>query len=411
MSAGLTLPVPESEEHARQLYTVLDMVYQTMLQSEAHVDQAADDHYTAFTLQMQAKVGVAYLNLNEPYLEGVRAQFQLQYLQQLERLATTLTAQVSRKSCFVDLAGAAFEGDGWEMKALNPDIALEPQLVFRLEGETRNFTRRFKQHLDGRRQQAFGIHKYIWRSQDDGRVRHSHAGLDDRVFEWQNPPATGHPGEDYGCRCWAEPTLEGAGEPRVELAALSDDEVAAAVGMDMPTEEELQAEYARLREIDPPAEELYPELWLIPILKLLGAAARIFSRTEEKRENLVKQLASEEEGVLLESETEGGERFAQALEKLSSEGRENIGKLRKWAEESNYKKKENNGGPEVWGVYDNEGNFSWRLKIKPESSNREGLGKGSAKPRFDARVGEGRYYNPLTGEHGGRAIGTHIDLE
>jgi hypothetical protein len=26
------------------------------------------------------------------------------------------------------------------------------------------------------------------------------------------------PGDDYGCRCWAEPTLEGAGEPRVELA-------------------------------------------------------------------------------------------------------------------------------------------------------------------------------------------------
>ena len=98
-------------------------------------------------------------------------------------------------------------------------------------------------------------------------------------------------------RGWAKPTLEGAGEPQVELVSLSDDEVAAAVGVDIPTEEELQAEYERLREIDPPAEELYPELWLIPILKLRGAAARIFSRTEEKRENLLKQLVSEEEVV------------------------------------------------------------------------------------------------------------------
>lgn len=24
-------------------------------------------------------------------------------------------------------------------------------------------------------------------------------------FSWDNPPSTGHPGEDYNCRCWAEP--------------------------------------------------------------------------------------------------------------------------------------------------------------------------------------------------------------
>ena len=27
-----------------------------------------------------------------------------------------------------------------------------------------------------------------------------------KVFAWDNPPPTGHPGEDYGCRCRAEPT-------------------------------------------------------------------------------------------------------------------------------------------------------------------------------------------------------------
>ena len=26
-----------------------------------------------------------------------------------------------------------------------------------------------------------------------------------KIFAWDNPPPTGHPGEDYGCRCIAEP--------------------------------------------------------------------------------------------------------------------------------------------------------------------------------------------------------------
>ena len=46
---------------------------------------------------------------------------------------------------------------------------------------------------------------YIWRTQDDEKVRASHAVNDDKVFAWKNPPPTGHPGEDYNCRCWAEP--------------------------------------------------------------------------------------------------------------------------------------------------------------------------------------------------------------
>ncbi len=46
---------------------------------------------------------------------------------------------------------------------------------------------------------------YIWRTQRDGRVRPSHQENDGKIFAWDEPPPTGHPGEDYGCRCWAEP--------------------------------------------------------------------------------------------------------------------------------------------------------------------------------------------------------------
>lgn len=46
---------------------------------------------------------------------------------------------------------------------------------------------------------------YIWRTRGDNKVRAAHAANNGKVFAWDNPPPTGHPGEDYGCRCTAEP--------------------------------------------------------------------------------------------------------------------------------------------------------------------------------------------------------------
>lgn len=40
---------------------------------------------------------------------------------------------------------------------------------------------------------------YIWRTAGDDKVRSSHAANNGKIFSWDNPPETGHPGEDYGC--------------------------------------------------------------------------------------------------------------------------------------------------------------------------------------------------------------------
>ncbi|MGI9365458.1 MAG: phage minor head protein, partial [Rhizobiaceae bacterium] len=53
--------------------------------------------------------------------------------------------------------------------------------------------------------QASQTSHYIWRTQSDGCVRESHAKYNGKVFAWDNPPATGHPGEDFNYRCIAEP--------------------------------------------------------------------------------------------------------------------------------------------------------------------------------------------------------------
>lgn len=53
---------------------------------------------------------------------------------------------------------------------------------------------------------------YIWRTKHDGRVRSEHAVNDGKLFSWNERPVTGHPGEEYNCRCVAEPYVEGATE-------------------------------------------------------------------------------------------------------------------------------------------------------------------------------------------------------
>lgn len=73
------------------------------------------------------------------------------------------------------------------------------------------------------RQQNAGVSKYIWTTVGDERVRGNPTGknpdglhyeLDGTVQSWAVPPTisedgrTGHPGDDYQCRCTAFPVLE-----------------------------------------------------------------------------------------------------------------------------------------------------------------------------------------------------------
>ena len=74
---------------------------------------------------------------------------------------------------------------------------------------------------------------YVWQTAGDQKVRPSHAANDGRIFSWDNPPPTGNPGEDFGCRCTAAPFLG-------EISSLVD---------------------------DPPIDPVYPESLIIPLLR------------------------------------------------------------------------------------------------------------------------------------------------
>ncbi len=64
------------------------------------------------------------------------------------------------------------------------------------------------------RQSAAGFPGFIWKTQKDSRVRDTHSHLQDKYFSWDELPFVNRkgiglvrtkPGDEWGCRCWAEP--------------------------------------------------------------------------------------------------------------------------------------------------------------------------------------------------------------
>ena len=78
------------------------------------------------------------------------------------------------------------------------------------------------------RQEDMGIDSYTWRTVGDERVRDTHEQVDGQVFSWASPPSEtdgNHPGEDYQCRCFAEPVLPE--ELAFQATLLEEEDVAA----------------------------------------------------------------------------------------------------------------------------------------------------------------------------------------
>ncbi len=133
----------------------------------------------------------------EQQLDAVLAKLRLEYLQTLERIASSYATRIGMKT-----------REALEIKALVLSRPTRPQVETRIEQEKERLRTRINQRLDQLRQRALGITHYVWRSQDDARVRPAHAQNDGRIFSWSTPPSTGHPGDDFGCRCSAEPHFD-----------------------------------------------------------------------------------------------------------------------------------------------------------------------------------------------------------
>jgi peptidoglycan hydrolase-like protein with peptidoglycan-binding domain len=90
--------------------------------------------------------------------------------------------------------------------------------------------------------------QYIWRTVEDEKVRKGHAQYNRTIRNWSDSP---DPGEDFNCRCWAEPV-------------------------------------ERQRNIyDPPIRPVYPELLLLTFLPVgrgaIGIAVRVLKTIKSKK--------------------------------------------------------------------------------------------------------------------------------
>jgi len=87
----------------------------------------------------------------------------------------------------------------------------------------RDQTAKLNADLTEARNRNLGIEEYVWRitgggKNGDGRVRKTHIARNGHRYRWDTPPAgTGHPGQDYQCRCTAEAILPASAQ--VSLAA------------------------------------------------------------------------------------------------------------------------------------------------------------------------------------------------
>lgn len=77
----------------------------------------------------------------------------------------------------------------------------------RAELIARDQTLKLNGQMTQMRQQNAGVQSYTWSTSLDERVRDTHEALEGEVFSWLSPPAVGHPGQDFQCRCVPLPNL------------------------------------------------------------------------------------------------------------------------------------------------------------------------------------------------------------
>lgn len=83
----------------------------------------------------------------------------------------------------------------------------------RAEVIARDQTGKYNGKMTEIRHAEIGVKAYFWRDSGDGRVRPLHRQRDresarGKRFYYSKPPKGGNPGQDYQCRCWADPDLD-----------------------------------------------------------------------------------------------------------------------------------------------------------------------------------------------------------
>ena len=105
--------------------------------------------------------------------------------------------------------------DGYTNGETTTDLIKDIRRVFKIDKRrarliARDQTAKLNGSIQRAQQMDAGITQYKWSTSGDERVRKSHRELEDKIFEWDNPPLNSdgrrcHPAQDYQCRCIGRP--------------------------------------------------------------------------------------------------------------------------------------------------------------------------------------------------------------
>lgn len=137
--------------------------------------------------------------INENYTEKLEFQeFEINFIVGLFYLYETVRSAYARIHSSV-IAQQVSEEDREEVvkEAVDKAVSLEGNNSFEIE--LLFFAALAKKSIDEKN----NVLGYVWKTKGDDRVRNTHRENEGVYFTWDNPPATSHPGFEYGCRCAA----------------------------------------------------------------------------------------------------------------------------------------------------------------------------------------------------------------
>lgn len=108
--------------------------------------------------------------------------------------------------------GLRWEAIAREIGGIKDISSVNGKLQNRIKLIARNETSNINASINKRRQEQLNIKEFKWITSKDERVRSSHAKLDGKIFDWDNPPIVDGvkttPGRPINCRCIAIPVIQ-----------------------------------------------------------------------------------------------------------------------------------------------------------------------------------------------------------
>lgn len=164
-------------------------------------------------------IGVDVNKIHDPDISGRSAAFVRENVRLISRIPIALHDDV--EELVLDAVRAAKPGLNLA-KEIHERFAISERHARMI---ARDQIGKYHADVNHTRQRAMGVRRFIWRSVGDERVRGdpdgkypdaepSHFDLDGEMFDYDDPPVPPGavepllPGQDYSCRCYAEPVLD-----------------------------------------------------------------------------------------------------------------------------------------------------------------------------------------------------------